>query len=276
MLASTHPYVGPVAHTRLKASMKLQSYYKKVRGLLRTSKTQTPAAPASSEKVAVDALSDLRNRRLCPICLHEFPHFLRYNKRRAARCPGCGSLERHRTSWLYLKRETDLFRKPARLLHFAPEPFFVERIQRYVTIDHVKASFDPERPTEGVDIQRLPYPDAHFDVIYCSHVLEHVPDDRLALRELARVLKPDGVAMVLVPVRNEARTYEDPSIVSPEDRAKHFGQWDHLRWYGRDFPERVLEAQLSCETVYYSDRFSPIEEKLYGLRPEPFYICRHG
>lgn len=179
-------------------------------------------------------------------------------------------------AWLYLKNETPLFRRPTRLLHFAPEPFYTRRLDAYLTIDHVPASYDPERPDEGVDIQNLPFEDESFDMIFCSHVLEHVPDDRKGMRELHRVLRRDGLAIIMVPVRNMPATYEDPSITEPEERAKHFGQWDHLRLYGSDFTQRLEEAGFEASTIYYADRFPPEQQVRYGIRPEPLWACRRS
>jgi SAM-dependent methyltransferase len=212
--------------------------------------------------------------RLCPICLAEFPAFAPYNNRPHARCPRCGSVERHRMSWLYLQRESPMLKRPVRMLHFAPERCLAERIRKYPTIEHVGASFDPNKPDEGVDIQDLKFADESFDLIYCSHVLEHVPDDRRAIRELGRVLKRDGVAVVLVPTRSAAETHEDPSIVDPVLRRKFFGQEDHLRAYGRDFSDRLRESGFATEIVYYNDRLAPEEQVRYGLVPEPIYVCR--
>ena len=229
---------------------------------------------ANIRKMA-EALGSLNKRRLCPVCLNQIASYARYNRRRNVSCSGCGSKERHRMAWLYLKNETPLFRKPTRLLHFAPEPFFASRIDRYMTIDQVKASYDPDKPDEGVDIQRLPFEDESFDMIFCSHVLEHVPDDRLAMRELLRVLRPDGLATILVPIRADlTETYEDATITTPEGRAEHFGQWDHLRWYGRDFPDRMREQGFLVDVVHYADEFTPEEQVRYGIRPEPLFACR--
>src|SRR5688572_7586699 len=137
---------------------------------------------------------------LCPICLARFPAYKPYNKRPNARCPSCASSERHRVSWLYLKDRTQLFKQPTKLLHFAPELFLRRKLEIYMTIDYTPASYDPDKPGEGIDMQKLPFPDGTFDMIYCSHVLEHVPDDHLALRELFRVLKKGGLAVIMVPI----------------------------------------------------------------------------
>lgn len=218
----------------------------------------------------------VRTAKLCPICLAEFDDYVGFKNRARARCPSCNSLERHRTSWLYLRQRTPLFTRPTRFLHFAPEPAMRARIRGYLTIDYTATSFDPDRPAEGVDIQDLPYVNESFDLIYCSHVLEHVPDDRRAMRELRRVLAPDGLAVIMVPTRNRAKTYEDASITSPEARAKHFGRFDHLRWYGRDFVERLRDAGFRVETEYFTDTLPIADVARFGVAPEPIFACRPG
>jgi len=230
-------------------------------------------SPRAPQRTAPDGHAP-KYERLCPICLAEFSEYASYNRRKHARCPNCGSVERHRASWLFLRRETELLQRRVRMLHFAPERCLVEKIRRYPTVTHVGASYDPAKPDEGVDIQRMPYDDASFDVVYCSHVLEHVPDDRRAMRELARVLSPRGVALILVPTRAADITHEDETIVAPEERRKHFGQEDHLRAYGRDFIDRLEESGLACQVNYYNEQFSPEEQVRYGLVPEPMYVCR--
>jgi SAM-dependent methyltransferase len=113
-------------------------------------------------------------------------------------------------------------------------------------------------------------------VILCSHVLEHVPDDRRAMRELARVLKPDGWAFLQVPVnRRIARTIEDPQVTDPGERERRFGQSDHVRWYGLDFPVRLAEAGLEVRVEPFAERLGPEAAGRYGLVPgEDLYLCR--
>lgn len=221
----------------------------------------------------IAALRQRDDSMLCPVCLGTFDDYVRYRKRKRARCPRCAAAERHRLSWLFLKDRTTLFKQPTRMLHFAPEPIFQSKIQIYMNVDYTPASYDPEKPDEGVDIQNLAFEDASFDLIYCSHVLEHVPDDRKAMRELVRVLAPDGLAVIMVPQRNTPETYEDWSIDTPEGREEAFGQWDHLRWYGRDFTDRLQEAGFAVEIVYQNEYYSPEQQRRYGLRPEPIYAC---
>ena len=127
-----------------------------------------------------------------------------------------------------------------------------------------------------MDITGIEYPDESFDVIYCSHVLEHVPDDRKAMREFHRVLKRDGWAILLVPINADA-TYEDASIVEPQDRLREFGQEDHVRIYGPDYVDRLTEAGFWVETMTPAELASPEDVVRMGLTSasgDIFYCTR--
>ena len=117
-----------------------------------------------------------------------------------------------------------------------------------------------------MDITDIQYPDESFDVIYCSHVLEHVDDDRKAMSEFRRVLKSDGWAILLVPIFGET-TYEDPSIVDPAERLKHFGQEDHVRQYGRDYVDRLRDAGFSVSVAEASELCQESDVVQMGLTP---------
>ena len=208
----------------------------------------------------------------CPICSATFARFARFNGRDGARCPSCGSLERHRLLWLWLERATDLFVRPQRVLHVAPESFLRDRLSAVHGGDYVHG--DLNDPAHPIDVMELPFTDGAFDVAICSHVLEHVPDDLRAVREFSRVLVPDGWAILDAPVdeRREV-TYEDPSITSPAGRRRHFGQWDHVRVYGRDYVD--LLARGGFDVVLPTVEFRGDEVARYGLRPakDRLYRC---
>lgn len=181
-------------------------------------------------------------------------------QRRNARCRECGSLERHRLVWAYLELESDLFRGGRkRVLHIAPEPVIRERLEGHPQIEYLSGDLRPGKAMVAMDITAMPWGNGSFDFILCSHVLEHVPDDRRAMSELLRVLRPGGWAILAVPIRGEY-TYEDPSITSPEERARHFGQADHVRKYGsRDFPERI-------RSVGFEVTADPFPRRVLGRR----------
>ena len=191
-------------------------------------------------------------------------------------CPRCGSHERHRLLWLYLTdaRPDLLERSPLRLLHFAPEESFQRLFRERANVDYVGADLDSPLASDQVDIQDLPYPDASFDALMCSHVLEHVPDDRRAMRELRRILRPGGWAIVMVPLHGGmAETLEDPGVDTPEERLRVYGQADHLRLYGLDFPDRLRAAGLDVDVVAYGEQVGTDAYRRYGLTGERIYLC---
>jgi SAM-dependent methyltransferase len=142
--------------------------------------------------------------------------------------------------------------------------------RQYITLDL-------ESPLAKVhaDVQALPFPDATFDVVFCNHVLEHVADDRLAMREMRRVMRPGGWGVMLSPV-DEARaaTFEDDAITDPAERTRLFGQYDHRRVYGRDYADRLREAGFEVDEVDYFAALPPARQRLYGLRKEILYIVK--
>jgi SAM-dependent methyltransferase len=151
--------------------------------------------------------------------------------------------------WLYLTQKTNLFDgKQKKMLHVAPEPELSRLIQKAAYIDYLSADlFAPDimvKVMVKMDITDIQYPDNTFDVIYCSHVLEHVPDDRKAIREFFRVLKDGGWAIVQVPIIADT-TFEDLTVINPKERERLFGQFDHVRRYGPDYKDRLTEAGFS-------------------------------
>lgn len=181
----------------------------------------------------------------CPCCNGNFPRFIAGGPslRPNAYCPRCGSLERHRLLCLYLKEKTNFFTKKLKVLHVAPEKILQDIFRGLPNLDYVSADIASPLAMIKMDITDIPFDDNVFDVIICSHVLEHIPDDRKAMRELRRVLKSDGWSILQVPIDlNRAETYEDPTITDPAERQRLFGQDDHVRWYGRDYLARLKEA----------------------------------
>ena len=204
--------------------------------------------------------------RECPCC---GGHFKRMSRRRLSGwggiCPRCRSHPRHRAIALLLARG-DL--PGRRLLHFAPEPLFDPVFKRLPDLERVTADL-------RLDITRMDLPGGSFDLILCSHVLEHVPDDRAAMSELRRVLADDGLALVLTPYRADRPTYEDPSIRSPLDRMVAFGQQDHVRIYGTDLADRLREAGLEVEDRTPVELFDESVVNRCELDPdEHLFLCR--
>lgn len=216
-------------------------------------------APLRRVRDAVAALPYRGTGRWCPVCGKSARAFKPYGivPRPDAQCPHCGALERHRLAWLYLQQRTNLFDgRPRQMLHVAPELCFQPRLRRKLGEGYLTADLDSPRAAVRMDITDIRYPDASFDVILCSHVLEHVPDDRRAMREFHRVLRPDGWAILLVPITAE-RTFEDPSVTDPAERLRLFGQEDHVRQYGPDYVDRLREAGFEVSTTRVPDLVSP-------------------
>jgi hypothetical protein len=210
--------------------------------------------------------------RACPCC---GGHFRRMSRRRLSGwggiCPRCRSHPRHRAIALLLARGALPGR---RLLHFAPEPLFDPVFERLPDLERVTA--DLYAPADlRLDITRMQLPDRSFDLILCSHVLEHVPDDRAAMAEMSRVLADGGLALVLTPYRPDVPTFEDPSIRSPLDRMVAFGQQDHVRIYGIDMADRLREAGFEVEDRTPALLFDSGTVELCELDPEEhLFLCR--
>ncbi len=217
------------------------------------------------------------DRLYCPTCLRHFRTFLTWgaNRRPNVMCPGCTSVERHRLLALYLENRTNIFQRQLRILHFAPEYMFQKRLSVLPNLDYISADLRSQYAQFKIDITDIPYSNDSFDVILCCHVLEHVDDDKKAMLELFRVLKPGGWAILQVPLDPSLdKTYEDPNIVSPEDRARHFGQSNHLRLYGRDYKDRLKEAGFTVKVDSYVRKLDPAMIEEYRLdRTEDIYYC---
>lgn len=159
---------------------------------------------------------------ICPVCESSFRKFLSYGpeRRKNAKCPKCGAMERHRLIWLFLKNDTNMFFDKMKVLHFAPESCFFNRFSKLTNLCYVPADCDPSSSlVRKIDITNIPSDDNFYDSIICCHVLEHVPDDRRAMSEMFRVLKQGGWAIMQVPI-GRLVTFEDPTILTSEDRQK--------------------------------------------------------
>ncbi|MCB0766774.1 MAG: methyltransferase domain-containing protein [Flavobacteriales bacterium] len=185
-------------------------------------------------------------------------------------CPFCGSRERARMAWLFLK-ERKVLRAGLRVLHVAPERCLSERLTslpgvKYTAGDKFTPGYDYPPGTIDLDITAMPFAADSFDLIMCSHVLEHVPDDRGAMKELFRVLAPGGMAILMVPIALErATTDEDPSVIDPRERIKRFGQFDHVRLYGRDYVDRLRAAGFEVIEDAMTERMDAESVFRYGL-----------
>ena len=199
---------------------------------------------------------------------------------RHAMCPVCESSDRVRLLYLFLKSRTKLFTEPIKLLHIAPEKPLSDILIKLKNIDYLTADLNPEQVRVKMDITAIQFPDNSFDAILCNHVLEHIPDDRKAMSQLYRILKPHGWAILQVPISKVLEhTYEDSSINSPQDREKHFGQKDHVRIYGKDYFQRLKEAGFIVEAYNWtSDSHLLNDGNRYGLNKDEtvFYCTKKG
>jgi SAM-dependent methyltransferase len=213
----------------------------------------------------------------CNICGRSFGRFDRgTHTSNELQCPFCESRPRHRTAYKYFKERSDLFDgRPKRMLHIAPEPSLGPIFQASPNIDYLSGDLDPKAAMVQMDITNIQYPAQSFDIVYCSHVLEHVPDDRQAIRELMRVLTRQGWAVIAVPIVRQDRTLEDPSITEPRAREKTFGQSDHVRAYGPDFVDRLRESGCNVTIDDFASRLTNEDVYRYGLSREPIYVCRN-
>jgi hypothetical protein len=209
--------------------------------------------------------------RVCPICGYRGVFVsVGHPRRWDARCPNCGSRERHRLLHLWITEGGADKLAGKRILHFAPEKAFMQRMRGnslYETADLVQAGV-----TYKADIADTKLCGAAYDVVIANHVLEHIADDRRAMREVFRLLKPGGLAVLSVPLNpTRQTTYENPAITSAAQRQAHFSAPDHVRYYGLDFADRLREAGFRVETF----RATPEQEVEYGLlRDEWLYIAR--
>jgi SAM-dependent methyltransferase len=215
-----------------------------------------------------DPISGKKYRKILP--------YGRLLSRANALAPDSLSLERHRLIWLYLKNRTDFFTGTKRVLHIAPEYCFIKPFKSLKNLDYVTADLVSPWADVRLDVQNIPFPDSSFDVVICNHVLEHVDDDRKAMSELLRVLKPSGFGIFQVPLDYTIDiTLEDKSINTPELREKYYKQRDHVRLYGKDYANRLREVGFDVTEDDYVHSLPKDLVVRYALpKDEILYICK--
>ena len=215
------------------------------------------------------ALALKGNRYTDPIDGKSFRKFLPYGyekPRENVLSPSTLSLERHRLLWLYLSRETDFFSKTYKVLHFAPEQAFYQRFRKLQNLNYTTTDLNSPLADVKADICELPFEDNSFDIILCNHVLEHIPDDKKAMSELFRVMKTGGWGIFQIPQDLDRElTFEDDSITDKKKRAEIFGQYDHVRIYGRDYFQKLTEAGFKVEPVPYATEMPEEEVERFRL-----------
>ncbi|WP_395059189.1 class I SAM-dependent methyltransferase [Flavobacterium sp.] len=215
-----------------------------------------------------------------PIDGKSFRMFLPYgygSQRNNVLSPSTLSLERHRLLWLYLQNETDFFtsKDKKKVLHFAPEQAFYKLFRNQKNLDYTTTDLFSPLADVKADICNLPFDDNQYDIILCNHVLEHIPDDTKAMQELFRVLKPNGMAILQIPQDlSRATTFSDDTIVDQKERAKIFGQYDHVRIYGQDYFDKLRSIGFTVVEEDYTNKITPeLTEKYCLAKGEIIPVC---
>jgi len=204
-----------------------------------------------------------------PIDGSSYRKFLSYgyqNLRENALCPGTLSLERHRLLWLYLTRKTNFLNQPLKVLHIAPEQVFYTKFKAIKDWEYTTTDLHSPLADIKADICALPFNNDQYDLIFCNHVLEHIPDDKKAMEELYRVLKKGGTLIAQVPLNEELdETLEDDTITDKKERTRIFGQYDHVRVYGKDYYTRLNTVGFESKGITFINTMSIEEIDRFGL-----------
>jgi len=217
---------------------------------------------------------------MCPVCEKSFSSFLSYGSAVAHRenvlCPYDLTLERHRLMWLYLKNESDFFTaNKLKVLHIAPEQCFYSKFKVQKNIEYLTGDLESPLADLHFDLHKIPLEDNQFDVVFCNHVMEHVDDPIQCMTELHRVMKIGGWAIMQVPQDfSRETTYEDATIISLEEREKHFWQKDHVRLFGKDYPQWLEKAGFSVDVFVLTNHYDQETiEKFRLMQGELLYIA---
>ena len=216
------------------------------------------------------ALAYSGNTYQCPVCGHSFRKMVDIKNDVGFEdhlCPKCGSIMRKRLLWLYLENEIGILQNSLRVLDFSPHRFIFRKLSRMSNLDYVATDYEDPKAPNRYDITAIPEADNSFDLILCYHILEHIPDDKAAMDELYRILKPGGTALIQSPHQKE--TYEDPNITDPAERLKAFGQEDHVRIYGReDLVKRLESSGFKMVQVKYAQELGQDLIQRHQLNPK--------
>ena len=202
------------------------------------------------------------NKFTDPIDGRSFRKFLPYGyckQRENALSPSTLSLERHRLMWLFLRDNTTFFTatKKLKVLHIAPEQCFLDIFRKQQNLNYITSDLQSPIADVKADICDLPFKENEFDIVFCNHVLEHISNDTIAMQELYRVLKPGGFGIFQIPQDlSKAITFEDNTITDRKERAKLFGQYDHVRVYGRDYFDKLRSIGFKVDEVDYTKKIT--------------------
>lgn len=224
-------------------------------------------------------MPNLDTQAHCPVCDGHFRRFLPYGKsiplsplRSYALCPSCRCMERHRLLWLYLQTQTNIFVDKASVLHVGPELQIQKRLQSFTNLTYLSIDIDCPWAMMKLDVSDLPFAADSFHSILCIHVLQAVVDDRKALSELFRVLKPNGWAILQVPIDVDQPKTVDTAPVGRQP--VNTSQLSHARLYGQDYLELLQQARFDVHVDDFVRRLPQTLITRYGLNPsEDIYIC---
>ncbi|WP_392348796.1 class I SAM-dependent methyltransferase [uncultured Polaribacter sp.] len=215
-----------------------------------------------------------------PIDGKSFRKFLPYGyvkQRENALSPSTLSLERHRLMWLFLRDNTTFFTatKKLKVLHIAPEQCFLDIFRKQQNLNYITSDLESPIADVKADICDLPFKENEFDIVFCNHVLEHISNDTKAMQELYRVLKPGGFGIFQIPQDlSKAITFEDDTITDRKERAKLFGQYDHVRVYGRDYFDKLRSIGFKVDEVDYTKKITLNKiEKYCLMKNEILPVC---
>ena len=226
------------------------------------------------------ALSLKGNKYTDPIDGKSFRRFLSYGygkQRENALSPSTLSLERHRLMWLFLRNDTDFFtsKEKIKTLHIAPEQCFLDLFRKQKNLEYITSDLESPIADVKADICNLPFDDNSFDVIFCNHVLEHIINDTKAMQELYRVLKKGGFGIFQIPQDlSREKTFEDNTITNRRERAEIFGQYDHVRVYGRDYFNKLRSVGFAVDEIDYTKKITREKLERYCLmKNEILPVC---
>lgn len=221
------------------------------------------------------------NKVECPVCNKSFSKFLSYGSSVAHRenvlCPYDLTLERHRLMWLYLRDHSTFFTATSlSVLHMAPEQCFLPKFKQQKNLTYLTADIESPIADIHFDLHQIPLESDRFDVVFCNHVMEHVENPHQCLREIFRVMKSGAWAIMQVPQdMTRETTLEDPAIVTPEDREKYYWQKDHVRLFGRDYPDYLKKAGFEVQEFWLKEHLEPSVFERYRISSdEVLYIAK--
>ena len=220
------------------------------------------------------------NKYTDPIDGKSFRKFLPYGygkQRENALSPSTLSLERHRLMWLFLRDDTEFFtsKEKIKTLHIAPEQCFLDLFRKQNNLEYITSDLESPIADVKADICNLPFDDNSFDVVFCNHVLEHIMDDTKAMQELYRVLKKGGFGIFQIPQDlSREKTFEDNTITNRRERAEIFGQYDHVRVYGRDYFKKLRSVGFEVDEIDYTKKITREKIERYCLmKNEILPVC---